>query len=450
MLKSLNNFFNRSREYLFSVLFLSILLFAPAHAQMNVPHIGDYGAWNTIYNQNMITDMMRGDLDRFGSRFSNEVLGPGGQLVPTFVPLEARVGRAMIGALNEVSQIINRSLGGFISVMLAALFAFWIMMESYQVATTGGDVKKLAYEIARKGLWIAAWFIILNSNPAHLFMLVASPIISAGRFVSDGILGAVTQAAGLSLPDTCGAIHAYMEANPIRGAEYAIIDARATADLLCVPTRLAGFFYICIAAGLRWLQAGIGNSVITFIAGAIFVVIFVRNAWLFAIDALGVIASLFLAIMLLPFTVVAECFDGKTSFKDQGLFSKFFGMLVSMLGGEKLKLRGQLMIFINAAIYYVALSIVAGIGLALLGVVAKTDFAGAAPTIENTDFMLVLIVGALVSHLANRAGEIAGYLGGSIDENAKGFSKQIGDDISTARKNVVGKTQSWWKAIRAK
>ena len=409
-----------------------------ANAQTNMPNIGEFGMWNTEENRNALLPVLRGDVEGLDSGFSNRVL------MNDFVPIEAKVGRAMIGGFTRVAEIINRSLGGFVSVLLLVLFAFWIMLESHNVATTGGDVRKLAYEIARKGMWIAIWFIILNNNPAQLFMLIASPIIAAGTVISDTILNAVTSAAGISLPDTCAAIHEYTAANPIKGA---LISPAATADMLCIPTRLTGFFWTCVAAGFQWMKAGIGNSALTFFAGAIFVVMFLRNVWLFAVEALGVMASLFLAVMLLPFTAIAECFGGKTNSNDYGLFSNFFDMLTKMLGGQ-MKLHAQFMTFINAAIYYVALSVVAGIGLALLSIVAGTNFAENVPTVtQNTDFMMILIVGALVSHLAKKAGDVTKSLGGVIESE---FGKQAGRDISGIFRNTVGTGRAWWKAIRAK
>jgi hypothetical protein len=260
--------------------------------------------------------------------------------------------------------------------------------------------------------------------------------------ISDIILNSVTAAATVSLPDTCAAIHQYTAARPISGA---IISPEATANLLCVPTRMAGFMYTCVAAGLEWMKIGIGTSALTFFAGAVFVVIFIRNIWLFAVEALGVISSLFLAVMLLPFTAIAECFNGKTNMKDPDLFSRFFEMLTQMLGNGKLKLVGQLRTFIDAAIYYIILSIVASIGLALLAGVAQVNFADAVPTVKNNDFMMVLIVGALVSHLANKAGSIAKDLGGAIEGE---FGKKVGDDLTKAWKGTKSTAQSWYKAYK--
>ncbi|MCL1786134.1 MAG: hypothetical protein FWG39_03225 [Alphaproteobacteria bacterium] len=442
----------RRISMLYALCSMLLLAAAPqaAFAQTNVPNVNimEYGAWNTPENKDLVIRLPQEDLARFSAEFRANVMDSAGQLKKDFVPIEAKIGRATIGALSSVAKIINNSLGGFVSILLIVLFAFWVMMESYQVATSGGDVKKLGYEIALKAVWIIVWFVILNSDPVYWFMMIAGPIIRAGTIVSDTILNAVTGAAGVSLPDTCGAIREYMAAHPMADAKNAIIASESVADLLCVPTRLSGFFYTCVAAGLQWMWQGFGSSALTFIAGVAFVWIFVKNIWDFAIEAFGVITSLFLVIMLLPFTAVAECFDGGTNLKDQGLFSKFFGMLAGMLGGNKLKLHSQFMVFIRAAIYYVALSIVAGIGMALLGMVAQPGFLQNAPVIENSgDFILILAVGALVAHLAKKAGDITKDLGGAIDGE---FGKQVYADAAATWKKLSGGAQGWWKAFRGK
>ena len=384
-----------------------------------------------------LSELIR-DIDRLDAGFSARIIGTDGQLRRQFLPPEARIGRALIGGLNRIAVVINNSLAGFVSVLLLVLFAFWMMMETYHVMMTGGDMKKLAYEIVRKGMWISIWFIILNSNPTELFLLAATPVIRAGTFMSDAILGAVTAAGGVPLHDTCGAIHEYMAANPIPGM---LVNSEVAADMLCMPTRLSGFFWTCIAAGIRFMAGSAAISVIPgfraggaimFVIGAVFLWIFLINVWKFAVKALGVVTSLFLALMFLPFTAIAECFDGgKTSLKDQGLLSTFFGMLAKMLGGDKFRLWGQFMIFVNAAIYFVVLSIVAAIGLAIINVVVPR---GVAVTALGLDGLAMLVVaGLLVSHLANKADDIAKDLGGTIDDE---FGKQIKKDAETVWENT--------------
>lgn len=435
-------------------IFLSIIcvlcLLAPVWgAESNLPqnpgNIGNFGVFSTEENRALLLGSARQDLDGFKQGFLGNFTESGGgiKLKADFVPLEAKVGLALMGALSAVSGVIYDSLGGFIGILLVALFALWIMMEAYQTMQSGQDVKKLAYEIARKGMWVSIWFIILHFGPARLFMEIMGPIISAGTYMSDLILNAVTATVGVDLPDTCGAIKAYVAGNHI---DNLVVSSEQAAKMLCVPTRLAGFFYTCVAAGFKWMAAGLGHSALTFFAGAVFVVIFAYNIWKFALQALGVVASMFIAVMLLPFTAVAECFSKGTTLQDEGLITQFFGMLTKMFGETKLD--KQIMTFINAAIYFVVLSVVAAIGLALLGTVAKVDFTLAVPTIEsNNSFMMVLICGALVAYLVNKAGQMAKDLGGSIEDS---FGKQLGGDIKAIWGNTTKTVGGWWKALRKK
>ena len=175
-------------------------------------------------------------------------------------------------------------------------FAFWIMFETYKMIQDGkGEIQKLMTDIVKKGVLIAIWVVILRFGPAQVFMWVMGPIISVSTYVSDLILGAVAQSAGADLPDTCAAIREYAAAHTSANN---IVNATAAADMLCVPTRMSGFCYTAIAAGWKWMTAGIGTSAFSVIGGLIFIIVFIMLAWKFAFVALGVIADLFLGVMM--------------------------------------------------------------------------------------------------------------------------------------------------------
>ena len=69
-----------------------------------------------------------------------------------------------------------------------------------------------------------------------------------------------------------------------------------------------------VAAGWKWMIAGIGTSAFTTLVGAAFIVIFIYNGFKFALMGLGVIVDLFLGVFMLPFTAIAETIN-KTSYK---------------------------------------------------------------------------------------------------------------------------------------
>ncbi|MCL2331385.1 MAG: hypothetical protein FWC61_02455, partial [Proteobacteria bacterium] len=379
-------------------LFLSLIILISAFcggafAADNVPvsdsagDIGPFGTWATPANQSAILGNLRGDLTSFQTKFQAVTL------VPDWVPPEARVGRSLIGAMSRVNEILHRSLFDFISVFIIILLAFWIALESYQFAKDGGDAKAFAYKIAMRIVLCGIWIWIISNDPARLFMMIAGPIIYVGSYFSDTILNSVTTAAHANMPDTCAAIHSYIAANPVAGD---MMPPDAVAGILCVPTRLAGFFYTCVAAGFKWMIAGIGHSAMTFVVGLSFVVLFIMNIWKFAIMALGVIVNLFLIILFLPFTAIAETFgDKKTEYK--GIAGEIFSKFADIFSVASLS--DQFQKFITAVIYFISLSVIIAICAALLSGVVTTNLADAVPDINSADFMTVFLCGILVFYL---------------------------------------------------
>jgi hypothetical protein len=387
----------------------------------NAADIGNYGSPMTEHNRQVLNENLFSDVNNFQGDFQTAI-------VSDYVPVEARVGISLIGALNKVGEILQRSLFDFVQIFIVVLFAFWLAFMSYNLIQAKTDVKKFGMEFVKKVALIAVWLWVLNNNPGQIFMTIFSPIISAGSYASNLILDSIVGAAGTSLPDTCTAIR------------NATMDAH-TADLLCMPTRLSGFFYTCVAAGFKWMAAGIGHSALTFVAGAVFVVIFAMNIWRFALLALGVIVDLFLAILLLPFTAITECFGNEKNISGipGDLFKGFAGLFKST------SLKEQIMRFVKAIIYFIVLAIMAAIGAALLGGVVGTDLASATPTLESEGFMSVLIVGCLVAYLVNKASKIAEGMGGKIDEK---FGEELGKDLANAWKTSVKQFKDWRKALK--
>ncbi len=431
---------------IFTILFAFCM---PAVAETNVPHgdVGDFGEWSTPVNQQLFKNNLIDDINSFQGGFQTKIQ------VKDYVPVEAKVGRAFIGAMSLVGEVLERSLVRFVTIFMIGLFAFWAMFEAYQLLSTGGDARKTVEAILKKGILITIWVFIIEQGPAQLFMWIMGPIIGIGTYLSDLILNSVTTTVGASLPDTCAAIHDYAALHHT-GRE--IIDASATADLLCVPTRLSGFFYTAVSAGWQWMIAGIGNSAFTFTAGAIFVVIFIYNIWKFALMALGVIADLFLGIFMLPFTAIAMTFgasedkayfgeSGATSYK--GIAGNVFNQFMKLFTTETVS--KQVDRFINAMLYFVSLSVVVAVCAAILSGVVDVNMATEVPTLKNDGFMTTLIVGCLVAYLANKAGDFAKKIGGTIDDSYK-YRDQIAGDIKNLWGNTTKTVKSWYKAATEK
>ncbi|MDR2412988.1 MAG: hypothetical protein LBD50_02125 [Rickettsiales bacterium] len=417
--------------------------------------IGNFGTWMTEQNQTLFVNGLTEDIKSFQSEFQQNVL------VKDYVPIEARVGRAFIGALSYVGQVLEKSLVRFISVFIIVMLAFWIMMESYQMIRGKKKVREQLEAIVKKLVLATVWILVIEQGPAQLFMWIMGPILSIGTELSDLILNSVSAASGAILPDTCAAIHKY---TAVAHTNDAFVNSAQTADLLCLTTRLSGFFSTAVAAGWKWMLAGIGTSALTFVAGAVFVVIFIYNMWKFALTALGVIADLFLVIIMLPFTAIAQVFGGQDNQSDgmfgapidafgggggktsyDGYAGKIFNQFFELFKTQSLS--AQIQKFIQSAIYFVSLSIVIALCAAILSGVVDSNLAAQVPTLKNDGFMITLIVGCLVAYLATKAGEIAKKLGGSIDES---FGKQVGGDIKKIWGKTTGTAKNWWKIIRKK
>lgn len=413
---------------------MALLLIVPSYAASNLPmsEIGDQGTWATESNIELFKTDIKNDMTAFQSEFQTN------QLVEDYVPIEAKVGLAFMNALSLVGDVIDNSLVRFVIIFIIVAYIFWVMFEAYNMITKGSSAMELGENLVKKGAIIAIWIIILIQGPAEIFMWIMGPIISVGAYMSDLILNAVANVAGAQIPDTCAAICDYATTHT---SARMLLDANAAADILCVPTRLSGFFYTAVAAGWKWMIAGIGTSAFTVLVGAIFIVIFIYNIWKFALMALGVIMDLFLAVLLLPFTAIAETI-GKTSYK--GIAGDIFNGFLGIFKVESLST--QIQRFINAAIYFVSLSIVIALCAALLSGTVSADLAAQVPTLENSNFVLTLLTGCLVAHLANRASEIAKNLGGDINDS---FGGQFGKDMKTLWNKTSNTGKNLWKIIRS-
>lgn len=412
---------------------MAALLIVPSYAASNLPmsEIGDQGTWATESNIELFKTDIKRDMTAFQSEFQTN------QLVENYVPIEAKVGLAFMNALSLVGDVIDNSLVRFVIIFIIVAYIFWVMFEAYNMITKGSSAMELGQNLVKKGAIIAIWIIILVQGPAEVFMWIMGPIIGVGSYLSDLILNAIANVAGAQIPDTCTAIRDYAATHT---SARMLLDANAAADILCVPTRLSGFFYTAVAAGWQWMIAGIGTSAFTVLVGAIFIVIFIYNIWKFALMALGVIMDLFLAVLLLPFTAIAETI-GKTSYK--GIAGDIFNGFLGIFKVESLST--QIQRFINAAIYFVSLSIVIALCAALLSGTVNADLAAQVPTLENTNFVLTLLTGCLVAYLANRASEIAKNLGGSINDS---FGGQFGKDMKTLWNKTSSTGKNLWKIIR--
>ncbi len=406
---------------------------AIAASNLDNPDVGDHGTWLTEHNTQELNNMISGDLAKYQMGMVNP------QLVSDYVPVEAKLGLAFMNAMSHLAEILDNSLVRFTIIFMIAMYALWAMFETYKMMTDGKGLGDLPQNLVKKGILIAIWVFVLGVGPAKLFITIMGPIITVGTYASDMILGAVTSVAGASLPDTCAAIREYAAANT---SDAMLVDAEGAAAILCVPTRLSGFFYTGVAAGWKWMQIGIGTSAFTVIMGAVFVGLFSYNIWKFAIMALGVIADLFLGILMLPFTALSETM-GKTKYN--GIAGEIFNGFLGLFKTEDLQ--SQIMRFINAALYFVSMSIVIALAAALLSGVVPTNLSASVPTLNNSEFFVTFLTGCLVAYLASRAGAIARDIGGSINTS---MGDKFGKDATRWGKNAWNLGKQGWKIIRTR
>lgn len=429
-MKKLGRIFSKLLAILVIWIFISP---AAIGASTNIPftEIGDNGAWMTEYNIEQFKQSISSDMIEFQTEAQTK------QLLPDYVPIEAKIGFAMMDGLSLIADILDSSLVRFAIIFMIVAYIFWLMFETYNMMTKGSSAMELGVNLVKRGALITIWSIILVQGPAQVFMWIMGPIISIATYMSDLILNAVANSAGAELPDTCAAIREYAAAHANSGM---IIDAKAAADMLCVPTRLSGFFTTAVAAGWKWLIAGVTSNAFTALVGAIFIVVFIYNAFKFALMGLGVIMDLFLAVLMLPFTALAETIKS-TSYK--GIAGDIFNGFLGLFKTESLS--NQIKKFINAAIYFVSLSIVIALCAALLSGTVDANLAAAVPTLDNNGFIVTLLTGLLVAYLANKAEKIAEDLGGTIKYD---FGTKFGEDVKKLSKNIYQRGKSIYKFFK--
>ena len=395
----------------------------------NVPYgdVGEYGNWITNDNMEKYNQNISGDLENFQQTFQTNLHST------NFVPIEVKIGLVFMKALSSIDYVLQISLVRFTIYFLFLMYAFWIGLEAYRMIRESTDYKQVLYDIFVKGIIIAAWVIVLNYGPAKLFTIIVSPIMSLGVHLSDFILGAVAETYNVNIPDTCATIHQYVDANT---SGKLLIDADAAANIMCLPARLSVYFYHATATAFEWMINGFGKSATMVAVGAVCIVLFVKCIFKYAFMTLGVVSDLFLTLLMLPFTAIAESMP---STKESNYIGKLFSALLGLFKTQKLS--GIISKFVNVAIYFVSLAIIIAICAALLtNIISISDnntyYVGSAIT--------TILCGSLVLYLADKADELAKKLGGSIDNS---FGKQLQGDAKTLwdnTKNLAGKLASAW------
>lgn len=397
-------------------------------AESNLPSgdVGDYGLWTTETNFKRFSSQLSQDVDEFQQNFQKQV-------VADYVPVEAKVGLAFMNGLSFVADVLDSSLVRFAIFFMIIAYMFWACFEAYTIITGKSKPKEKVTEIIKKGFIVFMWVAVLRIGPAQIFMLLMSPILQVSTYLSDGILDIVAGITGVQLPETCAAIREYASEHISDGN---ILSSVHAADIMCVPTRLSGFCYSAVSIGWKWMSLGIGRSLFTFLCGGAFVAGFIYVAWRFIFVAFGVIADLFLGVMMLPFTALAETV-GKTSYK--GIIGDIFNGFMDLFKAESLQ--AQINRFIDAALHFVVLSIVIALCSGFLSEVVKINSVDAILTFESSEIFITILILALSVYLAKNADKIATEIGGAINSS-------VGDAIQSDVKNLWGTTKQGVKKLK--
>ena len=390
-------------------------------ADTNIPtgDIGEFGAWITKDNMETVNKDMSEDMTSFQNKFDTNLHSS------DFVPLEVKIGLSFMKALSAIDYVLQLSLVRFTIIFLFIMYAFWVGLEAYKMIRESTDYKTVIYDIFKKGITIAVWVMVLNYGPAKIFTILISPILSLGTYISDFILSAVAEAYNIKFPDTCATISKYVNAN---ASDKLLVDPQTAANIMCLPARLSVYFYNAIGLSLNWILGGFGHSAAAVAMGIVSLYIFAKCILKYAFMTLGIVADLFLTLLMLPFTALAESMPTtkETNYAGQ-IFSGFLGVFNTK------KLSEVISTFINTAIYFVSLAIVIGVAAVLLSYIVKTD---STSTYVVGSAMVNILCGALVLHIIDKADELAKDIGGSIDNS---FGKKLQDDA----KNIWNNTKKF-------
>lgn len=415
-----------------------VSLCVSVHAETNVPtgDVGDYGNWLTDDNINSINGDMFNDATEFQNKFQEEIKKPG------FVPLEVKIGLVFMKALSSIDYVLQISLVRFTIIFLFVMYGLWVALEAYKMIRDSNDYKQVLYDIFEKGFIVAIWVLILDYGPAKIFTMLISPILDLCSYLSSFIMDAVADSAHIPKYDTCKAIQNFVNSNvttnTVNGTTKLLVDADAAANIMCLPGRLSVYFYHATGTALKWFLWGFGHSITAIVMGAICVVIFVKCIFKYAFMTLGVVADLFLTLLMLPFTALAEALPAST--KNEGYVGQIFNGFLSIFNTKKVS--DIISVFINTGVYFISLAIIISICAALLGniIPLSKDYS----EYQSSSAMAIILCGCLVLYLAGRAEELAKKIGGSINNS---FGETLQQDTKTlwgGAKNVAGKIFKDW------
>ena len=389
-----------------------------------VGDVGDYGSWATKPNRELVTASIVQDLNKFGPTATT--------VSDSYVPLDAKLGLAFMGGMTTIINAVGTPLVHFAILFMLIAYAFWVAFEAYNLIGSGGDAKKAVRDILIKGIWISVWLVALQFGLDKAFAMIMMPVVYIGNVIANIILTAVTSVAGFSVPDTCEAIRQYAATN---APSNMTITADSAASLLCIPSQMSSFFVTTMEIGWKWVVSAVGHSLFSAAVGVYITYLSIVCIWKFLVISLGVIADLFLGVMLLPFTAIAET-TAKTKYK--GVAGDLFNSFLNIFKAEDLKT--QINRVVTAALYFVCLAVALSVSTALLAFIIDPATGKILSTAELTGFagaMVLILTLLLICYLADKTKKLAEQWGGKIDDSwAQGVVKDVKHLFSLAQGGI--------------
>ena len=411
-------------------LFICILcigcLCTSSFAANNLPHgdIGEFGNWLTADNLGKYNTTISSDMKSFENTFETNLSKS------DFVPIEVKIGLAFVKSLSSLDYVLQKSLVRFTIIFLLIMYAFWVGIEAYKTIRESTEYKSVLYDIFKKGMIVSVWVAILIYGPARIFVLLVNPIMALSVYISDFILDTIANLYNIEIPDTCATIQNYIASNtsaPLLNGDEENLLMETAGNIMCLPARLSVYFYHAIKLSFSWIINGIGSSATAVALGIVSLFIFIKAIFKYAFMTLGITADLFLRLLMLPFTALAESMPAT---KEKNYVAKIYTGLLDLFNTKKTS--DILTIFINAAIYFVSLSIVIAICAILL---SNAIHSTPDTTFVLNSSMMTLLCGCLTLHLVNRADELAKSIGGEINNS-------FGEDLQKSSKKVWGNAKS--------
>ena len=434
----LKNIFRKIFVAVFALGILVSPLVAVADESSSMGDIGEYGSWATEANRQKFISVVGDDLDAYENSFKKTY-------VTTHVPIEAKAGMALMNGLSHVAHILDASLVRFVKIFLIVAFAFWASFNIYAAMKKPKDNMIDFYkDIIIKGIILGLWLLLLDGGLRTFFGWIMGPIVAIGAYVSNIILDGVAAVGGMNFSDSCAAIQQYATEN---ASEYLVTDAKFAGEILCTPTRLSEFYYAVILYGFSLLKTGLGASALTFFGGLSLIGTFTYVGFKFLFVAFGVIVDLFLVVILLPFTAIAE--NLQTTEYD-GIAGKIYNQFLGLF--KNLKLDAQITKYIKAAIYFIALSVVVAIGGAFLAYAVSYDPKTHLLYTNSNSPIELILVGIFIAFIASQSNDIAAKIGAKLDDldDKNSFRSRFQKDVDNFITKTKTKTSTLYKAWKSR